>query len=85
VGLMSVPCGGAQRAAPLCISSLASHSIPFLPKNNSLPLPPPHVQQAMLESLWEALKPGVSRQGGRITSEWGEIGFQGKDPASDFR
>lgn len=41
--------------------------------------------QAMLEALWAALKPGVSRQGGRVTSEWGEIGFQGKDPATDFR
>jgi len=41
--------------------------------------------QAMLEALWAALKPGVSRQGGRVTSEWGEVGFQGKDPASDFR
>lgn len=39
----------------------------------------------MLEALWAALKPGVSRQGGRVTSEWGEIGFQGKDPATDFR
>lgn len=32
-----------------------------------------------------ALKPGVTRQGGRVTGDWGEIGFQGKDPATDFR
>lgn len=39
----------------------------------------------MLERLWSDLRPGVERQGGRFTSEWGQIGFQGKDPATDFR
>eukprot|EP00742_Colponemidia_sp_Colp-10_P004251 GILJ01004536.1.p1 GENE.GILJ01004536.1~~GILJ01004536.1.p1 ORF type:complete len:313 (-),score=58.19 GILJ01004536.1:163-1062(-) len=38
-----------------------------------------------LEELWRALKPDVRRTGGRITREWGEIGFQGDDPATDFR
>ncbi|RYH26383.1 hypothetical protein EON65_14650 [archaeon] len=44
---------------------------------------PEHV--ALLESLWRNLKPHVTRQGGRITAEWGEVGFQGRDPATDFR
>eukprot|EP01133_Synstelium_polycarpum_P020529 gene20529-24649_t len=37
-----------------------------------------------LEQLWDNLCPNVRRTG-RHTSEWGEIGFQGKDPATDFR
>lgn len=41
--------------------------------------------EAMLEELWTNLKPDVRRTGGRITKEWGEIGFQGTDPKSDFR
>ncbi|TMW64276.1 hypothetical protein Poli38472_012898 [Pythium oligandrum] len=41
--------------------------------------------EAMLEDLWSNLKPDVRRTGGRITKEWGEIGFQGTDPMSDFR
>jgi hypothetical protein len=39
----------------------------------------------MLEQLWNSLKPGVRRTGGRHTKEWGEIGFQGQDPMTDFR
>mmetsp|Transcript_16307 Transcript_16307/g.20497 ORF Transcript_16307/g.20497 Transcript_16307/m.20497 type:complete len:369 (-) Transcript_16307:344-1450(-) len=41
--------------------------------------------EALLEDFWNAMRPGVRRQHGRITSEWGEVGFQGKDPATDFR
>lgn len=41
--------------------------------------------EALLERLWEALRPGVRRAGGRLTDEWGEIGFQGRDPATDTR
>jgi hypothetical protein len=41
--------------------------------------------EEMLEQLWANLKPNVRRSGGRITKEWGEIGFQGTDPMSDFR
>ncbi|EGG19727.1 hypothetical protein DFA_00305 [Cavenderia fasciculata] len=37
-----------------------------------------------LEKLWDDLCPNV-RRSSRHTSEWGEIGFQGKDPATDFR
>lgn len=38
--------------------------------------------EAALEGLWSGLKPGLRRRGGKITEEWGEIGFQGKDPAT---
>lgn len=41
--------------------------------------------EELLEQLWTNLKPDVRRAGGRITKEWGEIGFQGSDPMSDFR
>ncbi|KAG2759624.1 hypothetical protein Pcac1_g28364 [Phytophthora cactorum] len=41
--------------------------------------------EELLEQLWTNLKPDVRREGGRITKEWGEIGFQGTDPMSDFR
>jgi len=41
--------------------------------------------ELLLETLWSEMRPGVRRKGGRITDEWGEIGFQGKDPATDFR
>ena len=40
--------------------------------------------EALLEKLWKALKP-YTRRNGRFTKEWQEIGFQGKDPATDFR
>lgn len=38
-----------------------------------------------LDRLWGLLLPGQTRAGGRITREWGRIGFQGKDPSTDFR
>ncbi|ETV66036.1 hypothetical protein, variant [Aphanomyces astaci] len=41
--------------------------------------------EALLEQLWTNLKPDVRRSGGRYTKEWGEIGFQGQDPMTDFR
>ncbi|ETW05979.1 hypothetical protein, variant 2 [Aphanomyces invadans] len=41
--------------------------------------------EALLEQLWSNLKPDVRRTGGRYTKEWGEIGFQGQDPMTDFR
>eukprot|EP01117_Protostelium_nocturnum_P019290 TRINITY_DN8328_c0_g1_i1.p1 TRINITY_DN8328_c0_g1~~TRINITY_DN8328_c0_g1_i1.p1 ORF type:complete len:332 (-),score=87.00 TRINITY_DN8328_c0_g1_i1:46-1041(-) len=37
-----------------------------------------------LEQLWTLLRPNVQREG-RISRMWGDIGFQGKDPATDFR
>jgi hypothetical protein len=42
-----------------------------------------HVQ--LLELLWIQLKPGVARSSARLSEEWGSLGFQGKDPATDFR
>eukprot|EP00947_MAST-08B_sp_MAST-8B-sp1_P001756 g1756.t1 len=40
--------------------------------------------EALLEELWTLLMP-EDRRSGRITEEWGTIGFQGTDPATDFR
>lgn len=42
-----------------------------------------HVLQ--LESLWWKMYPDLPRSGQRLSDEWGDLGFQGKDPASDFR
>lgn len=41
--------------------------------------------EAMLEELWDELLPSVKRVGGRYSKDWGKIGFQQSDPASDFR
>jgi hypothetical protein len=46
-------------------------------------LNPKHV--VLLEKLWENMMPGIHREGGLVSSEWSALGFQGKDPASDFR
>jgi len=43
---------------------------------------PEHEQ--LLMRLWNLLRPNV-RLSQRISNEWGEIGFQGNDPATDFR
>jgi len=40
--------------------------------------------EAMLAQLWTLLKPGVPRAE-RFTPLWKDIGFQGTDPATDFR
>ena len=37
---------------------------------------------ALLAQLWANLRPGVSRV---ADADWGEIGFQGRDPDTDFR
>jgi ELMO domain-containing protein len=37
-----------------------------------------------LYKLWNLLKPGVACPS-RLSTEWNQIGFQGKDPATDFR
>ena len=36
----------------------------------------------LLEELWSQMRPGVRRDADR---DWGEVGFQGKDPCTDFR
>jgi ELMO domain-containing protein len=38
----------------------------------------------MLEQLWTTLKP-EQKLSGRISADWKQIGFQGTDPATDFR
>lgn len=40
--------------------------------------------EAMLVNLWELLMPSVKLES-RITKQWGDIGFQGDDPKTDFR
>ncbi len=39
----------------------------------------------LLEKLWCNLKPDILRSADRLSEEWGELGFQGKDPSTDFR
>ena len=41
--------------------------------------------ESRLENVWNGLRPGVRRRGGRLSLDWQEIGFQGEDPATDFR
>lgn len=36
----------------------------------------------LLEEFWSMMRPGVRRDADR---DWGEVGFQGKDPCTDFR
>ncbi|KAF7223609.1 ELMO domain-containing protein 2 [Nothobranchius furzeri] len=40
--------------------------------------------EAMLLKLWDHLMPGAKLES-RITKQWGDIGFQGDDPKTDFR
>ncbi|CAN9510286.1 unnamed protein product [Ophioblennius macclurei] len=40
--------------------------------------------EAMLFKLWDLLMPTVKLDS-RITKQWGDIGFQGDDPKTDFR
>lgn len=40
--------------------------------------------EAQLMKFWSLMKPDV-RMKSRISEEWGELGFQGKDPATDMR
>ncbi|XP_037546593.1 ELMO domain-containing protein 2 [Nematolebias whitei] len=40
--------------------------------------------EAMLLKLWDTLMPTVKLES-RITKQWGDIGFQGDDPKTDFR
>jgi len=40
--------------------------------------------EAELAKLWSDLKPH-QKLSGRISADWGEIGFQGEDPKTDFR
>lgn len=40
--------------------------------------------EQMLQRLWNALKPQQSLSA-RVSDDWKELGFQGRDPATDFR
>jgi hypothetical protein len=40
---------------------------------------------ALLERLWTNMMPNVKRSRVFVSEEWGELGFQGKDPTTDFR
>ncbi|KAM9857635.1 ELMO domain-containing protein 2 [Aulostomus maculatus] len=40
--------------------------------------------EAMLFKLWDLLMPTIKLES-RITKQWGDIGFQGDDPKTDFR
>jgi len=40
--------------------------------------------EQLLSRLWELLCPG-KRLSGRVSKDWGLLGFQGDDPATDFR
>ncbi|KAM3864802.1 ELMO domain-containing protein 2 [Diretmus argenteus] len=40
--------------------------------------------EAMLLKLWDLLMPTVKLES-RVTKQWGDIGFQGDDPKTDFR
>jgi hypothetical protein len=45
--------------------------------------------QHLLDRLWQASRPGVrlstSTSSSRISTDWQELGFQGRDPATDLR
>lgn len=60
--------------------------IPFDPRNPGSPLtnsPPPEHEQMLLD-LWSSTFPN-EKLTGRISAQWGKLGFQGTDPATDFR
>lgn len=40
---------------------------------------------ALIDHFWLSMYPNVTRKNRMVSSEWGELGFQGKDPSSDFR
>lgn len=41
--------------------------------------------KVILENLWYNMMPGIKRSTNFVSEEWGELGFQGKDPTTDFR
>ncbi|KAI8644111.1 ELMO/CED-12 family-domain-containing protein [Parasitella parasitica] len=43
-----------------------------------------HLHEEKLLKLWEEMMPGTELES-RLTTQWVEIGFQGNDPATDFR
>eukprot|EP01065_Artemidia_motanka_P008279 TRINITY_DN14138_c0_g1_i1.p1 TRINITY_DN14138_c0_g1~~TRINITY_DN14138_c0_g1_i1.p1 ORF type:complete len:254 (+),score=88.73 TRINITY_DN14138_c0_g1_i1:99-860(+) len=63
-------------AAVANLSLAAVRSVSFSSDNPS--------HEALLMRLWDAMRPGVKLPARRC-DEWDQIGFQGKDPATDFR
>jgi ELMO domain-containing protein len=39
----------------------------------------------LLDSFWSRMLPNVRRSSDTTCADWGEVGFQGKDPSTDFR
>jgi hypothetical protein len=40
----------------------------------------------MIETFWDNMKPDIRRSAQElVSSDWGDLGFQGKDPSTDFR
>lgn len=54
----------------------AERAVPYRSENEE--------HEDLLRRLWAALRPGVPLEA-RVTDQWSEIGFQGRDPATDFR
>lgn len=71
-------CLGNIKVVNKFIISVQAHSSKSFDKDNA-------EHESKLEELWELLRPGTKREGGRYSKEWGRIGFQQSDPASDFR
>eukprot|EP00808_Paulinella_micropora_P000061 g64192.t1 len=76
-------CLGQLREVSILVKQLDARAggSPFNPDN------PQH--ETMVLELWDLLRPGVRLRvlppSRRVSSDWDEIGFQGKDPATDFR
>jgi hypothetical protein len=98
ISIKSLPGGSPKSEAVLANVRHCTDSLLFVGKCNELleslkstkfdPFRSDHYN--LLESVWDCMKPGIRRRpketGGLLASEdWGEVGFQGVDPASDFR
>lgn len=71
-------CFHSLRAVHVVMKKFISlHEDPFNSSN------PEHI--ASLNKFWDVMKPNIRREGGMVTSEWGELGFQGSNPSTDFR
>lgn len=80
-GLWSSPSGG-YTAVPLVEDDGAIDLLDTLAATEYDPARDDH--EDLLESLWGYLQPGEVRSG-RVSHDWKVIGFQGNDPATDFR
>jgi len=73
-------CSNSEPLSPVSLAALERVSqmraIPYTGSNSA--------HQALLRSVWEALKP-ETQLSGMISTQWSALGFQGKDPGTDFR